>query len=289
MTSPIIRRFNRFFVCGIDGTVDNFTRIAANLEEHQREYDVKFAKSFVRQLCNGGLPSRYLRGPAATGSGLGWAMGEAISVITSRYNSDAAAYIRSKSELNDPTRCGYILTGYSRGAAGIVEVATRLATNPLYKKMGIEIYAMILFDCVNETNTSIQGVINRGQLRPYSNPESIITGNLQIPSNVANCVHYIRNDETTSRDTTMEKYRGGPVNHAKTRYTPLYLKATHGGLGGLPYFQGTGEGNNIPILEPGASFATNVTMAEDIAVSRLVAKTTTTFCATLGIPLSISV
>ena len=289
MASPIIRRFNRFFVCGIDGTVDHFKGIAKNLEENQRDYDAKFAKSFVRQLCNGGLPSRYLRGPAATGSGLGWAMGEAKQVITSRFNQDTAAYIRSKSEMHDPEQRGYILTGYSRGAAGIIEVATRLISDPACKKLGIQIYAMILFDTVNETNTSVQGVINRGVIPTFSNPESIITGNLQIPTNVVNCVHYIRNDETTSRSDTMEKYRGGPINSAKTRYTPMYLKATHGGLGGLPYFKGEGEGNNIPILEPGAAFATNVTMAEDIYASRQVAKNVTNFCATLGIPLGISV
>jgi hypothetical protein len=289
MTSPIIRRFNRFFVCGIDGTVNHFGGIAKSLEENQRDYDAKFAKSFVRQLCNGGQPSRYLRGPAASGSGLGWAMGEAKQVITNRFNQDAAAYIRSKSQMDDPERRGYILTGYSRGAAGIIEVATRLISDPVCKKLGIQIYAMILFDTVNETNTSVQGVINRGVIPTFSNPESIITGNLQIPTNVANCVHFIRNDETTSRDATMEKYRGGPINNTKTSYTPYYLKATHGGLGGLPYFPGKGEGENTPIKEPGGGYATNVTMAEDIAASRLVAKTTTTFCATLGIPLGISV
>ena len=80
---------------GIDGTVNHFAGIAKNLEENQRDYDAKFAKSFVRQLCNGGQPSRYLRGPAATGSGLGWAMGEAKQVITSRFNQDAAEYILS--------------------------------------------------------------------------------------------------------------------------------------------------------------------------------------------------
>ena len=216
-------------------------------------------------------------------------MGEAKQVITSRFNQDAAEYIRSKSEMHDPERRGYILTGYSRGAAGIIEVATRLISDPACKKLGIQIYAMILFDTVNETNTSLQGVINRGGIPTFSNPESIITGNLQIPTNVANCVHFIRNDETTSRDATMEKYQGGPINNAKTSYTPYYLKATHGGLGGLPYFQGTGEGNNTVIKEPGGAYATNVTMAEDIKASRLVAKTTTTFCATLGIPLAISV
>ena len=276
-------------MCGIDGTVDHFVRIANNLEANQRDYDTKFARSFVRQLCNGGPQARYLRGPAATGSGLGWAMREATTVITQRYNQDATAYLRSKSDIHNPALRGYILTGYSRGAAGIIEVATRLATDPACKKLGIEIYALILFDCVNETNTSMQGAINRGGIPTYSNPESIITGSLQIPNNVANCVHYIRSDDTNSRSDTMEKYRGGPINPTRTRYAPLYLKATHGGLGGLPYFQGTGEGNNIPILEPGASFATNVTMAEDILAARQVAKHATAFCASLGVPLALTV
>ena len=321
MANPIVRNFNRFFVCGIDGTVDHFKGIAKDLEANQRDYDTKFAKSFVRQLCNGGLPSLYLRGPAATGSGLGYAMGKATDTIALRYNQDLSAYKKSKSELHDPTLRGYILTGYSRGAAGIIEVATRLVDDIEYKKLGIRIYAMILFDTVNETNTSVQGVINRGEIKGvtvagatvaagvvggpgtavgvggtigsvmpnYSNPESIILGDLRIPTNVANCVHYIRSDESNSRSTTMAKYRGGPVNNTNTRYTPLYLKATHGGLGGLPYFQGTGEGNNIPILEPGAAFPTNVTMAEDIKGSRDVAKHVNTFCGALHIPLAITV
>lgn len=289
MASPQVRKFNRFFVCGIDGTVDHFAGIAGNLKANERDYDTKFAKSFVRQLCSSGMEGRYLRGPAATGSGLGWAMSEALSVISLRFNQDATAFYRSKSDLHDPHRRGYILTGYSRGAAGIIEVATRIATGLAYKSLGIQIYAMILFDCVNETDTSAQGFINRGGIPTYSNRESIITGSLQIPSNVANCVHYIRSDDTNSRSDTMAKYRGGPINTARTRYTPLYLKATHGGLGGLPYFQGTGEGNNIPILEPGAAFATNVTMAEDILASRQIAKHATTFCCSLGVPLALSV
>jgi hypothetical protein len=285
-----VENYNRFFICGIDGTVDHYYGIADNLTANQRDYDVKFAKSFVRQLYNSkGVSSRaYFRGPAATGSGLGWAMGEALSTITSRYWQDATAFVKSKNSIDDPDLRGYILTGYSRGAAGIIEVATRLATDRIYRKVPIKIYALILFDCVNETNTSVQGVINRG-VAHVSNLQSIITGDLNIPTNVMNCIHFIRNDESNSRSSTMTKYSGGAINDSKTCYKPFYLKATHGGLGGLPYFNGEGKGNNIPILEPGSATPTNVTMEEDIGASRAVAKAVTNSCSSLRIPLSLEV
>lgn len=289
MAQNKIQSFDRYFVCGIDGTVDHFVRIAANLEENQRDYDTKFAKSFVRQLCNFGEGSRYFRGPSATGSGLGWAMENAVLAIAQCHSHDAAMRVRTKDARYDPDRRGYILTGYSRGAAGIIEVATRLHYSSALKGLGIKIYAMILFDCVNETNTSAQGAINRGAIPFYSNPRSIISGSLMIPPNVENCVHFMRGDDTNSRSATMTKYQGGAMDHGKTAYTGMYFKATHGGLGGLPYFQGTGEGNNISILEPGSAFATNVTMAEDVLASRQVAKLATSFCGRLHIPCSVSV
>jgi len=174
--------------------------------------------------------------------------------------------------------------------------------------MGVKIYAMILFDCVNETNTGLQGAINRGDaskvvhavgyainspklvnMPSYFNPRSIITGNLMIPSNVENCVHYIRSDDTNSRSDTMAKYNGGASDKSTTSYKPLYFKATHGGLGGLPYFTGAGEGNNIPFLEPGSAFAANLNMAEDIRASRDVAQNATSFCSRLGIPCALTV
>ncbi|MEP6836329.1 MAG: hypothetical protein ABJB74_23265 [Gemmatimonas sp.] len=289
MASNKIKKFNRYFVCGIDGTVDHFAQIGKNLEANQRDYDEKFAKSFVRQICNNVGSSRYFRGPAATGSGLGWAMDNALLAIAERYGQDAAEYVRTKNDWYDPDRRGYILCGYSRGAAGIIEVATRLQQSLTLKNLKIKIYAMILFDCVNETATSVQGAINHGAVPGYSNPRSIISGSSMIPSNIENCVHFIRGDDTNSRADTMAKYTGGAVDHGKTAYTAMYFKATHGGLGGLPYFKGTGEGNNINILEPGSATATNVTMAEDIWASRQVAKFATAFCARLGVPCAVGV
>jgi len=269
-------RFNRYFICGIDGTVDHFLGIKNNMEANQRDYDAKFARSFVRQLCNVGDSSRYFRGPATTGSGLGYAMENAVTAIAQRYRNDCAQHLRTRKDCYDPDNCAYVLTGDSRGAAGIIEVATRLQGSPVTKGAVHVAGAVTL-------SPAAMLVPN------YANPRSIITGSRMIPSDVENCVHYIRGDDTDSRSGTMAKYKGGPSDPGKTSYKAMSFKATHGGLGGLPYFTGTGEGNNIPILKPGSAFATNVTMAEDMKASRDVAKHATTFCSRLGSPCSLGV
>lgn len=281
------QQFTRFFVCGIDGTAPNFVGIAKNLEANQVEYDKIFAKSFVRQLCHFGDGSRYFRGPAATGSGLGFAMENAASAILDRYSRDCSEHQRSGRDYHDPDRRCYVLAGYSRGACGIIEVARRMQVSEPLKYVGIKIHAMILFDCVNETDTSVQGVINRGGVPTYSNRRSIVAGASMIPANVENCIHFIRSDDTNSRAETMTKYNGGPVDRTKTKYTPMHLKGTHGGLGGLPYFEGQGDGDASLIREPGSAFATNVSMAEDLQASRTVVRFANTFCANLAIPVSI--
>jgi len=129
--ATIANRFNRYFICGIDGTVDHFGGIKNNMEVNQRDYDAQFAKSFERQLCNAGDGSRHFRGPTAKASGLGFAMENAVTAIAQRFGNDRAQHMRTRKDCYDPDKCAFVLTGHSRGAVGIIEGATRVQESPV--------------------------------------------------------------------------------------------------------------------------------------------------------------
>ncbi len=144
-------------VVGIDGTGSAINPGA----QRDRDYDVAFANSFVRRICNAGGPlALYRRGPVALGGGLAEAVGAGVNhVVTAR-----------RSNPGEPV----LLTGYSRGALGAVVVAKRL------KSQGIHVQALLMFDCVDR--------------HLFFDAEV-------IPDNVANVMHVMRHPDAGSRES----------------------------------------------------------------------------------------
>lgn len=180
-------------IVGIDGTDDS----VYDGKERDERYDKNFANSFVRKIASGSTPgSLYERGPLMHGGNLDMAI--------------ANAKMHVLREINRGNRGPVLLTGYSRGAAGVVQLATilgRMMPHP------VTIEAMLLFDCVNR-HTSIESAV--------------------IPGNVRNVLHVIRDPLAASREGFGNS--GLEFNGAFTNYEPLRLfKCTHGGMGGCPW------------------------------------------------------
>ena len=92
-------------VVGIDGTGSAFTPGSGR----DKEYDKSFAKSFVTKIARkGGANYGYWRGPVALGGGLVGAINGSFSFVKRRVNAGGG---------------NVLLTGYSRGAAGVVSLA----------------------------------------------------------------------------------------------------------------------------------------------------------------------
>ena len=222
---------------GIDGTSGG---MIYNSRSRNAEYDRDFAKSFVRRLCFKKRDAAYIRGPIGPGGGLPEGIAEGL------------AFIKSKRPAmpNEPI----LLTGYSRGALGVVVIAKEL------KKMGINVKALMMFDCVD---------------RHLAYDAEV------IPNNVENVLHVIRDPAARSRMTFGND--GLKYNHP-TKYEPLRkFLCTHGGMGGTPWKvpdggniydyvdEGTGEALLSPVRNgPVWEYHTNVTYAQDSVVSERV-------------------
>lgn len=179
-------------IVGIDGTDDSFYDGKARDDR----YDKNFAGSFVRKIAHGRGPgSLYERGPLMHGGNLDMAI--------------ASAELHIQKEINRGNPGPLLLTGYSRGAAGVVALATRLNRFPV----PIPVAAMLLFDCVNR-HTSIESAV--------------------IPTNVFNVLHVVRDPRAASREGFGNS--GLKCDRSATNYEPLKLFAcTHGGMGGCPW------------------------------------------------------
>ena len=112
-------------LAGIDGTGSDINPGAGR----DQRYDAAFANSFVTKLCRNKNYAGYWRGPVALGGGLVPAINGAVEYIEHR----------KRNEPNEPV----LLTGYSRGAAGVVVVAKKL------QRKNIDVKAMLMFDCVD--------------------------------------------------------------------------------------------------------------------------------------------
>jgi hypothetical protein len=113
-----------------------------------------------------------------------------------------------------------LLAGYSRGAAGVVDVALRL------KRDRIAVDAMLLFDAVDRTPL----------------PRFMFSG-YDIPNNVVRVVHAIRDSHSFSRASFGH---AATRWHAPTVYEAKTFWATHGALGGVPFpARGRETGNSF--------------------------------------------
>jgi len=201
---------------GIDGTGGD---IAPGSSRDER-YDATFANSFVKRLCGPSRPNKkYIRGPVLLGGGLMNAISEGHNYILARRQAG----------VNEPI----LLTGYSRGAAGVVVIATRL------QRQNIDVRAMLLFDCVDR-HADIDAEL--------------------IPSNVGNVLHVMRAPESGSRGSFGNS---ATQHHPSTRYREAIFYCTHGGMGGVPWTAPAGQSPNDYIVESFPDGKTNVTYAQD--------------------------
>jgi hypothetical protein len=180
---------------GIDGTGSAVLPGAGR----NAEYDVAFANSFVKRMCDANPFARYFRGPLALGGELPEAIDGGVNYI-----------LGMRRQLPDAP---ILLTGYSRGAAGVVVVAKRL------KKLNISVRALMMFDCVDRHIAFDADV---------------------IPNNVENVCHVIRDPAGRSR---LSFGNDGMRYNPPTNYiVPVRMfMCTHGGMGGTPWTIPTGK------------------------------------------------
>jgi pimeloyl-ACP methyl ester carboxylesterase len=174
---------------GIDGTGKEMMPLSGR----NAAYDAAFANSFVRRMCNANPFARYFRGPLALGNGLSEAVDGGVNYIVAMRRLLPDAPI--------------LLTGYSRGALGVVGIAERL------KILNISVRALMMFDCVD---------------RAVDFDAEI------IPNNVENVCHVIRDPAGKSR---LSFGNDGMQYRPPTRYiVPVRMfMCTHGGMGGTPW------------------------------------------------------
>ncbi len=221
---------------GIDGTGGGFAPSASR----DRAYDRDFAQSFVNRICTGKQNARYFRGPVTLGGGLPEAINGGVTFIVERHRQLPSEPI--------------LLTGYSRGAAGVVVVADRL------RERGIPVRALMMFDCVDR---------------------HLAFDADMVPTNVEHVKHVIRDPAGQSRSSFSND---GLRYRPPTAYEPLrrYL-CTHGGMGGTPWPVPHGTSPNAYInegwdeallsptrREPVWTYRTNVTYAQDRSVSAVI-------------------
>jgi len=226
---------------GIDGTGP------LNNSEYRTEMRNSFVSYILRQSSIPDNLKRYIRGPAADGLDMGWIVSNAATFVR------LTRYARGQEE-------GVLLTGYSRGAAGVISVARSL------KSRGIPVAAMMLFDAVDRS--------------PLSETD-------KIPDNVARVYHARRSPATLSR-RSFSNCGTEPDDRHATRYTQRLFFGTHGAIGGVHWRRPTVSAeerrrfqqaeplerarmlreDSPYIEEPGELNATRVTYDQDLEAAR---------------------
>lgn len=209
---------------GIDGTGGDFTPGRAR----NKRYDEAFASSFVHRLCTpNSVDRQYFRGPVALGGGLAQAISDGADFIVGRRKAGVTAPI--------------LLTGYSRGAAGVVAMAAAL------KREKIKVHALLMFDCVDR--------------HMFVDAET-------VPNNVEYVFHVVRNPDSRSRESfDNDGLRYRPPTNYGTAYS---FMCTHGGMGGTPWVPAEGVDADELIDEGGVDGKTKITYAEDAKVSKYI-------------------
>lgn len=184
-------------IAGIDGTGP----------QTNGTYSAHFAHSFVHLICRAGKPrTLYRRGPGTASNtvverSLGNALEYSIRMVVDFVRAQHAQ------APNEPI----LLTGYSRGAAGVVEVARRLKGGQgiLGSHPPIRVRALMLFDCVDR---------------------DLYIHTMRIPDNVGVVKHVMRSPSAASRESFNNS---GLLYTSPTRYPPAErFQCTHGGMGG---------------------------------------------------------
>lgn len=210
-------------VVGIDGSGSE----TLPGKERDTRYDEYFKNSFVSRICKGSGNKHYIRGPVKFGGGILEAVFEGES------------FIRSRRKDREPI----LLTGFSRGAAGVVALARRL------KRDNIRVNAMMLFDCVDRA----------GDIDAEF-----------IPSNVGTVMHVVRDPRGSSRESFDND---GLKTEPRVSYEgPFPFMCTHGAMGGTPWKPDKDKGQKMTdfINEGFPDFKTKITFQKDAEVSEQV-------------------
>lgn len=210
---------------GIDGTGGGTFPTAAR----DRRYDEEFADSFVSKLCKRKPWAQYNRGPVTFGGGLDIAIRDGSRFIEEK---------RRQMGTNQPI----LLTGYSRGALGVLVIAQRL------QRQNIRVKAALLFDCVDR----------------HLDYDAEV-----VPNNIDHVLHLIRNPDAKSRHS----FGNDAMSYRQpTKYEgPFMFMCTHGGMGGTPWQIPEG-GNGNDLIDEGAieqpyNRTTAISYNEDARVS----------------------
>jgi hypothetical protein len=159
------------------------------------------AGSFVGMIYYGShIPNRkYYQGPDLTGMGPNFVWPQTVCEQIAQFWGQGDHKI--------------FLTGYSRGAAIVINTAAMLTDRPMPDGTYASVEAMFLFDAVARSAD-----IGRAQV---------------IPSNVRFCYHAIRDDHAHSRWTF--GHCGQTMAGANTFLVKRNFYTTHGGMGGTPW------------------------------------------------------
>jgi len=136
---------------------------------------------------------------------------------------------KRRAAVNEPI----LLTGYSRGAAGVIDIAARL------QRQKIDVKAMLLFDCVDR-HVAIDATF--------------------IPTNVRHVLHVMRAPESGSRASFGNS---GTHHAASTEYSAAIFYCTHAGMGGVPWPVPAGRSRDDFVDEGYPDGRTNTTYAQD--------------------------
>ena len=200
------------------------------------QYDKDFANSFVTRLAwKGDSNFGYWRGPIIPGGGLARAVRQAFNFIEEKARSTRGV-------------TNVLLTGYSRGATGIVVLAKKL------QDIDIQVRAMLLFDCVD--------------MHLFLDAET-------IPKNVKNVWHLTRHPEAGSRTSWGNDALW--YYPSDTKMERKEFMCTHGALGGVPSSPGEGQSAGDFIKEFGSG-TTNITYAEDARMAAVIWADVQPFC-----------
>jgi hypothetical protein len=182
---------------GIDGTGD--------LDDDA--YRLEMRNSFVHYIVrhSRSRSKSYMRGPAFDGLDMGMIVGAGYEFVHLQKVAHPDARV--------------LLTGYSRGGAGVIGVAARLA------KDGVLVDGMVLFDPVDRSPTCDTDEISRNVLQAY-----------QVR----------RMADTFSR---VSFNNCGRIWQLPTHCSVDHVWATHGGLGGVPWHAKPGERSNDFVSE----------------------------------------
>lgn len=203
---------------GIDGTGD------LNSNDYRREMHNSFVSYILRSTRS--RNKQYLRGPAALGLDMAWIAERGYRFI----------HLHRAAHPNEPI----LLTGYSRGGAGVIAVAQRL------QRDGVQVAAMMLFDAVDR---------------------AIGIDTARIPDNVRNVMHARRNPNSLSR---LSFDSCGTQWSASTQHTSRHFMCTHGGVGGVPWTPEPGQSQDDQISEFGELVSTRITFRSDMQGARQV-------------------